>query len=97
MKYRLIRDKVIFELDDSEIEICDSKNEINDFSFQEIISLLKELKEVDYKDLSIYVEIYGILDNLIRTNEINFDDLEKKYNNKEKIHGLYTKYLLKIP
>lgn len=96
MRYQLIRDKKIFELSDSDIEICDNKDEINNFSVKEIMNLLNELKEVEYSDISIYVDIYSILLNLIEQNGINETVLTNLAKEKAIQKGNYSKYLLKI-
>jgi len=96
MRYQLIRDKRIFELDESKLEICDSAEEISNFSIKELINLLSELQETDCKDVDIYVDILSILDNLAGNNNINPVELKALFDKKEKKHGAFSKYLLKI-
>lgn len=96
MKYQLIRDKLIRDLQEYQIEVCDSLEEINKFSFKEIVSLLHELDEYDYKSEELYVEIYGILSNLLKQNNIDVNDINNGCIKQEKEKGKYSKYLLKI-
>ncbi len=96
MRYSLIRDKKIFELSDHEIEICDTQEEINNFSVKEIMNLLNELQEYDFKDAETYVDIYAILENLTEQNSIPNSEIEILYKLKLKGQGGYSKYLLKI-
>ena len=96
MRYQLIRDKRIFDLQDHEIEICDDTDEINNFSVKEIMNLLNELKESEFADTHVYVDIYAILKNMTRNNEISDDEVEIIYQNKLKTKGEFSKYLIKI-
>ncbi len=95
-RFQLIRDNRIFELDESKIEICDDKDEVNSFSVKEIINLFSELKESNYSDIDIFVDIYNILDNLIKNNKIDYDELSDLYTEKILKFGKFSKYLIKI-
>jgi len=96
MRYSLIRDKKIFELGDHEIEVCDTPEEINNFSIKEIMNLLNELKEEDYDNIEIFVDIFSILKNLTDINSINSTELENRYLEKMDKEGPFSRYLLKI-
>ena len=96
MRYQLIRNKKIFELPDSDIEICDTRDEINNFSVKEIMNLLVELKDTNYKNAGIYVDIYTVLKNLTEENNIPDHEIEVLYKQKLKDEGMFGKYLLKI-
>ena len=96
MRYQIIRDKKIFELSDHEIEICDTPEEVNNFSVKEIMNLLNELKEANYEEPDIYVDIYTILRNLTEQNKIMDWEIEDLYKKKLKEEGMFSRYLLKI-
>ena len=96
MRYCLIRDKKIFELNESEIEVCDSTEEINNFSIKEIMNLLNELKESDFTDPDIYVDIFAILKNMKELNQIYELNFKKLSDLKDITHGEFSRYLLKI-
>lgn len=96
MKYKLIRDKRIFSLDESEIEICDTKEEICDYSIKELLNLISELKETNFEDIETYTDIMSILDNIIRVNNIDEDEILLEMHRKIKKYGNFSKYLLKI-
>jgi len=95
-RYQLIRDKKIFELNENLIEVCDNKDEIMDFSIKEIINLLSELKESDYKDTDVYVDILAILKSISKLNSIDIKELSELWDKKDKQYGEFSKYLLKI-
>jgi len=96
MRYQLIRDKKILELNESLIEVCDNDDEIINFSLKELMNLLVELKDSDYKDPDIYVDIYAVIKNIHETRSIPLEDIENLYHEKLQEFGTFSRYLLKI-
>lgn len=92
-KYKLIRDEQIRHIDESLIEICDSRDEILKFSCKEIINLVMELQESDGRDVEIYADILQIIE-LIAKNSFIQGDIIQYYKDLRTIElGNYSGYL----
>lgn len=96
MRYQLIRDKQLKNFNEDDLEVCDTKEEIDNFSVKEIMNLLNELKESDYQDRDVFIDIYALLKNLLLNNKIDYYKLNMDGLKKIKTKGSFTKYLLKI-
>ncbi len=96
MRYQLIRDKRISELNESEIEVCDNNNECKRFSIKEIMNLFAEVLEEDSPVEDLFIDIFDIMANLMDLYDMNPTDLDKKFKKRRKELGPFSKYLLKI-
>ena len=95
-KYKLIRDKQIFQIDEALLEVCDTRAEIISFSIKEIMNMLLELQQSDCRDIDLFADIFEILYNLAEESYIEINDIDELVDFKLEELGSFSKYLKRL-
>lgn len=95
-KYKLIRDKKVFQIDESLLEVCDTRAEVISFSIKELMNMLLDLQQGDCRDLEMFADIFEILYNLAEISFIEIDEIDDMVDFKSEQLGTFSKYLQRI-
>jgi hypothetical protein len=92
-KFKIIRDKEIFNIPEELIEVCDTRPEIINYGCKELIKNILLLQESDFRDLDILADTIELLYTLGDISFLTTDMIDDMIEHRLETHGEFSKYL----